>query len=370
MRFVIATLPDLDFQLGRDLSLIKTCALYGEESVLFSPNYVGSEPLLDFSSRPLLHQLDWLLALQPNSKDGLRTRIESIYKLIAETKDLDKANREIKSLQAEIFPVCKEIERALFCEKKYVSRAREISKAEKMGLVKIENKNDVPSFFFNKEQLVVDIKTEMSRSDSYGVLDERFFDAFNDLSPGISQKLKSAHVANNILERLPSFSTATLEEIFDIRNELEYCLIRFRKALINISLKIQAAPWDQDFPHDVERELQLSLKPSVEEIEEQIQSNSYLKEIVHRAVKDPLVVPATSAFGLILSSTAQTPALIGQVASALCGAGLLAFEAHKNWEEAQSKIQGNEFFFYYRASILLKKHQKKKWWSNLRLRRK
>ncbi|PZV20798.1 MAG: hypothetical protein DCF21_03970 [Leptolyngbya sp.] len=292
--------------------------------------------------------------------------MESTFRSIIETEDLDKANKKIKSLQAEFFPICKEIERALFCEKSYVSRIREISKAEKMGLVKIENKNNSPSFFFSEDQLVVDVKTEMSRSDSYGVLDERFFDAFNDLSPSISQKLKSAHVANHILERLPSFSTATLEEIRDIRNELESCLVHFRKALIDISLKIQSVPWDQDFPHDVERELQLSLNPSVAEIEEQIQSNSYLKEIVHRAVKDPLVVPATSAFGLILSSTAQTHALVGQVASALGGAGLLAFEAHKDYKAAQRKIQGNGFFFYYRASTLLKKRQNKNWWSKLR----
>jgi hypothetical protein len=63
MRFVIATLPDVKFNLGRDLALVKACALYGDESVMFSPTYLGTEPLLDFSSRPLLHQLIYLALL-------------------------------------------------------------------------------------------------------------------------------------------------------------------------------------------------------------------------------------------------------------------------------------------------------------------
>ena len=60
MRFVIATLPDVHFNLGRDLALLKTCAIYGDETVLFSPNYAFTSNLLDFSRRPLIHQLLYL----------------------------------------------------------------------------------------------------------------------------------------------------------------------------------------------------------------------------------------------------------------------------------------------------------------------
>jgi hypothetical protein len=63
MRFVIATLPDVKFSLGRDLSLVKACALYGDESVLFSPTYEGTAQLLDFADRPLMHQLVYLALL-------------------------------------------------------------------------------------------------------------------------------------------------------------------------------------------------------------------------------------------------------------------------------------------------------------------
>ena len=47
MRFVVATLPDVKFNLGRDLHLVKAFALYGTEALLFSPTYCGVEPLLD-----------------------------------------------------------------------------------------------------------------------------------------------------------------------------------------------------------------------------------------------------------------------------------------------------------------------------------
>ena len=202
-------------------------------------------------------------------------------------------------------------------------------------------------------QLKEDVGFELSRAGSYGALDERLLGEFDGLSGGATQKLRATRVAQAILETLPGFAQATLEEIRDIRNELGPSLVLFRKALVDVSLKIQSAPWDQDFQHEVERELQLQLFPAVAEIDAQIKANSYLKEIAYRAAKNPLALPATSALGLLLTSAAHVPTLIGQVASAIAGSGLLAFEAHKEWKENQRKAEGNEFFFYYRASSLL-----------------
>ena len=90
-----------------------------------------------------------------------------------------------------------------------------------------------------------------------------------------------------------------------------------------------------------------------------MQENSYLKEVVHRAVANPLVVPATSALGLVVTIAAQAPAVVGQIASAIAGAGLLALEARKEWKANRSRTESNEFFFYYQASNLLTKQRKR-----------
>ena len=233
-------------------------------------------------------------------------------------------------------------------------RAGQLAKAEELGLVRIAHIHDSPAIFFSVERLKDDVGEELSRADSYGALDERFIYDFEGLSDGPTQKLRVARVAAEMFESLPGFPEATLEEIGDIRNELAPHLEGFRRGIIGISTEIQSAPWDKDFPHEVERELQLRVHPAVAEIKEQVKANSYLKEIVHRAVTNPLAVPATSALGLMLSSATHAPALIGQVISGLAGAGLLAFEAHRGWTANQRKAERNEFFFYYRASGLLR----------------
>ena len=144
MRFVIATLPDVKFNLGRDLSLVKACAVYGDETVLFSPTYVGTAPLLDFSSRPLLHQLIYLALLKRDpgfvvgEKLTKRERAARIKAATEKSKELllkasivlrqlaegsDSAGRELARIALEIRPLCEGVERVWSDEENFVRRA-------------------------------------------------------------------------------------------------------------------------------------------------------------------------------------------------------------------------------------------------------
>lgn len=378
MRFVIATLPDVKFSLGRDLTLVKACALYGDESVLFSPTYAGTKPLLDFSRRPLLHQLVYLALLKSDpgfvvgeklthsertarirraKEDGERFRsmASTVLRLLSETGSTEDAQRQLDEIVAEVRPHSQKVESVWSEETDLVRRARELARAQSMGFVTIENIHDVPSLFFNPDNLRTNVVAELDRPEAYGALDERFLKEFSGLSDAPAQKMGVALVATQVLAGLPSFADATFEEIRDARAELAPHLASFRKAIVDISGGIRSTPWDRDFPHEVELELQSRMYPAVAEIEECVRENSYLKEIVLRAAKNPLVLPASSAFGLLLSGAAQLPTLIGQVASGLAGAGVLALEAHKSWKDESRQATGNKFFFYYRAAQLLEK---------------
>ena len=108
MRFVIATLPDLQHPLGRDLELVKACALYGDEAILYSPTYVGLAPLLDFSSRPLLHQLVYLALLRrdPGFVIGEELteeeRIKRVEKAKRRSEDLLSKASTVRALLSEL----------------------------------------------------------------------------------------------------------------------------------------------------------------------------------------------------------------------------------------------------------------------------
>ena len=80
-----------------------------------------------------------------------------------------------------------------------------------------------------------------------------------------------------------------------------------------------------------------------------MKANSYLKELVHKIVREPLVIPGGSALGLVLSSSLQSSVVASQVAGAVAGAGLLAFEAHHEWKAKEKEVEENRFYFYYKV---------------------
>jgi hypothetical protein len=381
MRFVIATLPDVKFSLGRDLSLVKACALYGEESILFSPTFAGAAPMIDFVHRPILHQLLWLALIRgtPMFAQGEDLSAEERAARIAKAQEQGEyfffgkahealrllasapnanAEKELAVIAQEIEPFAARVATVFSDDKDFMQRARQIAKAEQLGLVRIETIHDTPRLSYDPKKLTADVGTALSRADAYGALDERFLEEFSTLSLGQTQKLRTSQVASTMFDRLPGFSTATIEEIFDLRKELAPYVARFRKGMLEIANTVKVAPWEDDFPHEIERELQIRVSPAIAEIDERVRSNSYMTEILQRAVKNPFMLPASSAFGLLLSSSAQTSTIIGQVASVIAGTGLLAFDAHRAWKDKQREIEGNAFFFYYRAEKLLSPSKK------------
>ena len=265
MRFVIATLPDVKFSLGRDLTLVKACALYGDESVLFSPTYAGTKPLLDFSRRPLLHQLVYLALLKSDpgfvvgeklthsertarirraKEDGERFRsmASTVLRLLSETGSTEDAQRQLDEIVAEVRPHSQKVESVWSEETDLVRRARELARAQSMGFVTIENIHDVPSLFFNPDNLRTNVVAELDRPEAYGALDERFLKEFSGLSDAPAQKMGVALVATQVLAGLPSFADATFEEIRDARAELAPHLASFRKAIVDISGGIRSTP--------------------------------------------------------------------------------------------------------------------------------
>ena len=380
MRFVVATLPDVNFGLVRDVALAKSSALYGDETVLFSPTYCGTEPFLDFLARPLLHQLIWLSILTrdpgfvqgekltPAQRDSqikasrdqsnmLLDRARQWIELTSSTAVLTNEHKEeCDRIATDTKAMSQQISQLFSDDTELVQRARQLKKGEELGLIQIQQFG-MPSLRYNEKKLVSDVTAALSAANSYGALDERFVIPLKLLNRGQIQKQKVTQVAVEMFRRLPLFEEASFDEIRDIKRELGIYLANFRRGLIEISEQIRSQPWDKDFPHDVDRELRVRLLPEVAALEDKVKSNSYLKQLLHRAAKDPLVLPASSALGMVLSTSLQASTIASQVAGAIAGAGLLAFEAHKEWKEEKKKAAENLFFFYFRAGKLLNRRR-------------
>ena len=102
-----------------------------------------------------------------------------------------------------------------------------------------------------------------------------------------STRSKQIGLVSKLFERLPQFELATLDEILDIRTDLDKYLTRFRSAIIKYSDSIAAAQWDAEFSHDTEQVFLKDVAPIIKDIEDQTRSNNYLAKLTKRYADQP-----------------------------------------------------------------------------------
>lgn len=125
-------------------------------------------------------------------------------------------------------------------------------------------------------------------------------------------KAKQTGLSSGLFERLPLFDEATIDEIIDIRKELDKPLIRFRSAIVGFSRKIEHEPWAAEFPHEVEQIFIEHVEPAVLEIDEAYKSNKFIVSLVKKVTDKPLVIPSTSAIGFLMSQASNVPSVVTQ----------------------------------------------------------
>lgn len=160
---------------------------------------------------------------------------------------------------------------------------------------------------------------------------------------------KHSGLAANLLERLPLFENAEIDEILDIRIELERPLKRFRSAMLKFSENIKNASWDKDFSYDAEVVFIREIEPVILDIEDAVKNNSYLANLTRKISDKPLNIPAGSALGMIMSPLSELPLLVSTSLGVGIPASLIAYDAYKEWKQNNLKIEQNNLFFYYKV---------------------
>jgi hypothetical protein len=153
-------------------------------------------------------------------------------------------------------------------------------------------------------------------------------------------------LASDFLQRLPLFEKATVQEILDVRRELDGPLVRFRGAVIYLSEDIRSAARDEDFPSDADTAFRKGVEPAIFDIEEAVQSHSSFRELLLRDARPEHV---GAGLGVMLGSLAGLP----DVVAVALGSGLTAAAtgrgAYKEWGENRENIESNQMYFYYGA---------------------
>lgn len=373
-----------------ELRLLKAALLYGDKvklcsltsSMLFPfalYKYFPEDEKLEVVSSLLLEfyktqnegddaeQFDAIIGLAKTLQKnrGLKKQLKATlpYKEFLMVHKLDKEFRQIMNKSMQDFG-------NTFAQISDKMQFKEIEAALESGLVEFqwiqpsEDRDEVI-----KEYLDV-ISEAVTSSRTYPLFDDMTGDYVNaairenkiKLSETSSSRARHIGLSANLLSRLPLFEYASINEVLDIRQELQKPLIRFRSAMIDFSAKIENAAWDKEFPQECEQIFYQKVAPAVLEIEEACKSNKRLTVYFDKVLNEKLIAGATaSSIGVLLGSASEFAHFVplgvetaGGIAAA-AGITTILYKAEKDWREKNESIQKNQLYLYYKAGNLLRK---------------
>lgn len=388
----IGTYPSSELSLEQELRLLKAALLYADRVKLYSlqASMVSMASEVGYISPKHQLRLIEMVApyLTPHEQFNELSKGLQVYRKIIRRKhpgrqELILRNR-FERLLKEQWENVREVGQRLARE----AGAASIARAVELGLLELhtfkgtDSEEEVANFIADcvvrasESPLLQTHTEEMSKRDEYMIhefvegvcgtvsdgsthplfdeqtgllVKEQLQEQTITLSESAVGRGKHTGLAGHLLARLPSFDQASIDEIIDIRRELDNPLTRFRGAIIKFSEQIRSASWDEDFASDAETVFHRDVKPAVLEIEEAVKSNRYLASLLRKLVDKPFVLPVGSAIVLILSNISSLP---GEIAISI-GAGVAAmtvvYDAFEEWKQKKQAIERNTMYFYYRA---------------------
>ena len=169
------------------------------------------------------------------------------------------------------------------------------------------------------------------------------------ISSGALSRAKHVGLAADLLQRLPVFDNAKVDEILAIRSALDRPLVRFRSGIIEFSESINTTPWNDDFAQDAENVFRGIVEPAILEIEDAIKNDTFMHELASNFVNKPLVIPSSSGFGMLMASATDFPEGWAVGLGVSVSIALMAWDAARKKRKAAEAIEAKQMYFYYQA---------------------
>jgi hypothetical protein len=186
-----------------------------------------------------------------------------------------------------------------------------------------------------------------------GVVRERSSNDLLELSQTSRRRGKQATLAANLMEQLPAFPMASIAEVLQIRDELRKPLVRFRAAIIEMERRINAASYEPNFAAEVEELYLETVAPALNEIDEQIATNAYLRELVGAAVDQTTsLLGAGLAVGFATGLGLQP--LVAAAIEVAFPAAAITTKGTWSYLQQQREASRHQLFFLYKVNASLR----------------
>ena len=389
LHITIGTHPTKELSLANEINLVKAALLYADKVKLYSLKTSAISMASRIGDLPINSRFTFLERVIPflTAPDGGTSLLSRLaeYKKLLSKKHL--GSREIiakKQLERFFEDNWTEIKKTA---KNFIdlSQIEQLNLATQTGILelhKFQNTDqDRATIDFMVESVAAaraqfNQKTKISSQDESwiqefaeniceAVSDGSTYPLFDELTrelvnKGIKEQIidvsksgidrgKQVGLASQLFERLPLFEQASVDEILDIRKELEKPLVRFRSAIIRFSEDIKSASWDKDFAPEAEKVFYREVELAILEIEDATKSNQFLTSMVRKFVDKPLILTTGSVLSIALS---QIPTLPHEIAVSLgisFSSAAIIYDAYDEWKKKKQAIEQNLLYFYYKT---------------------
>jgi hypothetical protein len=199
--------------------------------------------------------------------------------------------------------------------------------------------------------------TVLESPDTYPLFDRRVSDWMAELPSDSSatRNRGSGHhrevsLAGELFGQLPGFPRATVDELVDIREELDGPLRRFRVALAGISEELNETRTTDEFRAEARHLWTIEVSPALQEIEDATRSNTYLYQLTEHLLAKPDGLVA--AGGLLVGGMAGPD--VPQLVTSAAATALPAARALWEHQKGSLEIRRNKFYFLYALQDRLK----------------
>jgi hypothetical protein len=357
LHITVGAAPQAGFNLAHELRLLKAGLLYADKVKLCSLSSAMAVTLPYLSILPDKE----ILELTRHAAKALNQSPETIETFIEKYQQLQKKKYRTRQELILLQNLKRQFDKTRQEFGKVVEKLLKDANAEGLfsaiqsGLVEIQ------SFDFQKnnavEQYISAISDTVLSGETYPLLDDftgnlvRLAIKEGKIVPlGTTiTKAKQTGLSSGLFEKLPLFDEVTVDEIIEIRKELDKPLTRFRSAIVGFSRQIEHEPWAAEFPHEVEQVFIEHIEPAVLDIDEAYKSNKFIVSLVKKIADKPLILPSTSVIGFLMSQASNVPSVVTQSLSLVAGSAIIGLEAVQDWQQKNQEIEKNQLYFYYRV---------------------
>lgn len=357
----VSTYPNAKLNLEDDIDLIKIAILYGDKVSLKSIKADLIYRVLDYQKQNnVKEKLLYLKEIAHLGKSDILNEIsialDEYNRLLARTSSDRKKGLLKLRLDKEFGKYWKTFESNVF-KTIDMNDINSINSLIKTGKLRLDRYNTSASQIYESDDYIIEyldsIQKTLSEHNNYPLFDSKVSKMVNlginegklNITEGVQERIKHSNLTMTMLNNLPTFDKAKLNEILDIRTELDPYLLRFRSAVTGYTELIESDITDEDLLYEIDKLIIKEINQAIIDIDEQCKGNHYIRELSHKLVNSKWVQAAS--VGLILGNVFDLFTVTSSIVTGAVSTGAEITNHHKQWRENKVKIEQNNLFFYY-----------------------